>query len=175
MRLSRDFFLQDTLIVAKSLLGCVLCRNIDGKIKKGIIVETEAYTQEDPSCHAFRRTKRSETMFKIGGLSYVYFTYGMHHCMNVVTEPEERGCAVLIRAVEPVENLENTNGPAKLCKQMQITRELNEIDLLKSDILWIEKGAAPSEIVTATRIGITQAKDYLWRFYIKNNPWVSKK
>lgn len=176
MRLSRDFFLQDTLIVAKNLLGAVLCRNIDGKIQKGIIVETEAYTQEDPSCHAFRRTKRSETMFKKGGLSYVYFTYGMHHCMNVVTEPEERGCAVLIRALEPVcENLENTNGPAKLCKQMQITRELNEIDLIKSDILWIEKGSTPPEIITTTRIGITQATDFPWRFYIKDNFWVSKK
>lgn len=175
MRLAQEFFLQDTLVVAQNLLGAVLCRSIDGEIKKGIIVETEAYTQEDPSCHAFRRTKRSETMFKTGGISYVYFTYGMHHCMNVVTEPEERGCAVLIRALEPIcENLENTNGPAKLCKQMQITRELNEVDLIKSDILWIEKGSVPSEIITTTRIGITQAKDYPWRFYIKNNRWVSK-
>ncbi len=176
MRLNRDFFLQETIVVAQSLLGAVLCRNIDGEIKKGIIVETEAYTQEDPSCHAFRRTKRSETMFKKGGLSYVYFTYGMHHCMNVVTEHEERGCAVLIRALEPVgRNLENTNGPAKLCKQMQISRELNETDLTESEVLWIEKGTEPSEIVTSTRIGITQAKDYPWRFYIKDNLWVSKK
>lgn len=176
MRLTQEFFERDTLVVAKDLLGAVLCRQIDGVVKKGIIVETEAYTQEDPSCHAFRRTKRSETMFKDAGLSYVYFTYGIHHCMNIVTEPKERGCAVLIRALEPIMgDLENTNGPAKLCKQMQITKELNEIDLINSDVLWIEKGIAPSEVVTTTRIGITQATDYPWRFYIKDNKWVSKK
>lgn len=176
MRLTQEFFERDTLCVAKDLLGAVLCRSIDGIVKKGIVVETEAYTQEDPACHAYRRTKRSETMFKDAGLSYVYFTYGMHHCMNVVTEPKERGCAVLIRALEPVsEALVNTNGPAKLCKQMQITRELNEIDLSKSDELWIEAGASPQEIVTTTRIGITQATEYPWRFYIKDNKWVSKK
>jgi DNA-3-methyladenine glycosylase len=99
MRLNREFFERDTLVIAKDLLGAVLCRKVDGIVKKGIIVETEAYTQEDPSCHAYRRTKRSETMFKEAGLSYVYFTYGMHHCMNIVTESKERGCAVLIRAV----------------------------------------------------------------------------
>jgi DNA-3-methyladenine glycosylase len=177
MRLEdREFFLRDTLTIAKDLLGYVLCRQVDGAIKKGIIVETEAYTQEDPSCHAFRRTKRSETMFKEGGISYVYFTYGMHHCMNIVTEPKERGCAVLIRALESIsDDLENTNGPAKLCKQMQITRELNEEDMLSSSVLWIEKGINPKEIVTTTRIGITQAADYPWRFYIKDNKWVSKK
>ncbi|MEI8377365.1 MAG: DNA-3-methyladenine glycosylase [bacterium] len=175
MRLTQEFFERDTLCVAKDLLGAVLCRKVDGIVKKGIIVETEAYTQEDPSCHAYRRTKRSETMFKEAGLSYVYFTYGMHHCMNIVTEPKERGCAVLIRALEPVCNLDNTNGPARLCKQMQITRELNEIDLATSDVLWIEKGTAPLEIITTTRIGITQAVNYPWRFYIKDNKWVSKK
>lgn len=175
MRLTQEFFERDTLCVAQNLLGAVLFRKLGSTVKKGIIVETEAYIQEDPSCHAYRRTKRSETMFKDAGLSYVYFTYGMHHCMNVVTEPKERGCAVLIRALEPVVDLDNTNGPAKLCKQMQITRELNEIDLTSSDVLWIEEGTSPVEIVTTTRIGISQAMDYPWRFYIKGNKWVSKK
>ena len=175
MRLTQEFFERDTLCVAKDLLGAVLCRKIGDVVKKGIIVETEAYTQEDPSCHAYRRTKRSEAMFKDAGLSYVYFTYGMHYCMNIVTEPKERGCVVLIRALEPVCGLDNTNGPAKLCKQMQITRELNEVDLTSSDVLWIEEGTSPEEIVTTTRIGITKAVDYPWRFYIKGNKWVSRK
>lgn len=175
MRLSRDFFERETLIVAQDLLGMVLCRQVGDTVKKGIIVETEAYTQEDPSCHAYRRTKRSETMFKEGGLSYVYFIYGMYHCMNIVTEPKERGCAVLLRALEPVGDLDNTNGPGKLCKQMQITKELNELDMTTSEELWLEQGDKPSKIITTTRIGIKQAADYPWRFYIEGNKWVSKK
>lgn len=175
MRLNRDFFERETLLVAQDLLGMVLCRQVGNAVKRGIIVETEAYTQEDPSCHAYRRTKRSETMFKDAGLSYVYFIYGMHHCMNVVTEPRERGCAVLLRALEPLEDLGDTNGPSKLCKQMQITKELNELDMTTSEVLWIEQGDKPSKIITTTRIGIKQAADYPWRFYVEGNKWVSKK
>src|SRR5574344_1896072 len=174
--LNHNFYLKDTLDVAKNLLGCILCRKIDNKILKGIIVETEAYTQEDPACHAYRGvTKRSKIMYEKGGIAYVYFTYGMYHCMNVVTEKEGRGCAVLIRAIEPLNNFDNTDGPAKLCKVLNITRELNGVDLTtnKSPI-WIEEGINPEEIVTTTRIGIKEAQDYPWRFYIKNNKWVSK-
>lgn len=177
--LNRDFYNRNTLEVAKDLLGYKLCRKINGKILSGIIVETEAYTQDDPSCHAFRgKTPRSITLFKRPGLAYVYFTYGMHHCFNVVTEPEETAGAVLIRALEPLEPLCNTNGPARLCKQMQITRELNETDLTyKNSCLWIEEGVniPKNKIYTTTRIGITQAADYPWRFYVRENPFVSKK
>lgn len=177
--LNRGFYNRNTLDVAKDLLGCRLCRKIDGKILSGIIVETEAYTQNDPSCHAYRgKTPRSITLFKKPGLAYVYFTYGMHHCFNVVTEEEETAGAVLIRALEPVAPLADTNGPAKLCKQMQITRELNEVDLTsKNSCLWIEEGVNVPEnkVHVTTRIGITQAADYPWRFYVKENKFVSKK
>ena len=176
--LNKEFYLNDTLKVAKNLLGNIFCRKIDGKVYKGIIVETEAYTQEDPACHAHRGiTKRTETMYKKGGISYVYFTYGMHHCMNVVTEKENRGCAVLIRALEPItEGLSGTNGPSRLCKILNITRDLNGIDLTSNESdIWIEKGNKPKEIITTTRIGISKATDLKWRFYIKDNPWVSKK
>ncbi len=177
--LKREFYNRNTLEVAKDLLGYKLCRNFNGKILSGIIVETEAYTQDDPSCHAFRgKTPRSITLFKKPGLAYVYFTYGMHHCFNVVTEKEEVAGAVLIRAIDPSAPLSDTNGPAKLCREMNITKELNEIDLTnKKSPLWIEKGinVCENQIVTTKRIGIKQAADYPWRFYIKNNKFVSKK
>lgn len=179
MVLERQFYNRDTVRVAKELLGCKLCRKIGDKILSGIIVETEAYTQDDPACHAFRgKTPRSSTLFKTPGLAYVYFTYGMHHCFNVVTEKEETAGAVLIRALEPIEENLATNGPARLCKVFQITRELNEIDLtLESSALWIEEGVnvAENKIYTTTRVGISQATDYPWRFYIKDNKFVSKK
>lgn len=175
--LNKSFYLKDTLEVAKSLLGCVLCRRIDGKVIRGIIVETEAYTQDDPACHTYKGiTNRSKVMFEEGGISYVYFIYGMHYCFNVVTEKKDLGCAVLIRALEPLNCNLKTNGPSKLCKALSITKDLNGIDLTtdKSDI-WIEKGKTPADIIVTTRIGIKEAADYLRRFYIKDNKWVSKK
>lgn len=174
--LKRSFYLKNTLAVAKNLLGSVLCRRIGDKVYKGIIVETEAYTQDEPACHAFKGiTPRCEVMFKEGGFAYVYFTYGMHYCVNVVTEKEGKGCAVLIRALEPI-GFDGTNGPAKLCKVLNITRELNGVDLTSEDSpMWIERGKKPAEIVETTRIGIKLAADYPWRFYIKDNKWVSKK
>lgn len=178
-RLRQDFYNRNTLEVAKDLLGYKLCRKINGKILSGIIVETEAYTQDDPACHAFRgKTPRASTLFKKPGIAYVYFTYGMHYCFNVVTEEEETAGAVLIRALDPIEPLINTNGPARLCRELQITKELNEIDLtLKNSELWIEDGMEipKSKIHTTTRIGIKQAADYPWRFYVKGNSFVSKK
>jgi len=175
-----DFFNRNTIDVAKSLLGKVLCRNINGRILRGRVIETEAYTQDDPSCHAYRGiTKRSKTLFDKPGTIYVYFTYGMHHCVNVVTESEGRGCAVLIRALEPLVECEyQTNGPAKLCKAFNITRELNNVDGTKKESgIWFEYGddVAPENIVQTTRIGIKEAADYPWRFYIKDNKYVSKK
>lgn len=177
--LSRDFYNRDTIEVAKDLLGCKLCRNVGGRILEGIIVETEAYTQNDPACHAYKgKTPRAITLFKQPGIAYVYFIYGMYHCFNVITEPEETAGAVLIRALEPLSSLENTNGPGKLCREMFITKDLNEVDVISKDSgLWIEKGVevCKSKIHTTTRIGIKQAADYPWRFYIKDNKFVSKK
>lgn len=177
--LSRDFYNRDTIEVAKDLLGCKLCREHNGKILSGIIVETEAYTQDDPACHAFKgKTPRAATLFKKPGLAYVYFIYGMYHCFNVITEPEEIAGAVLIRALEPIDSDLKTNGPGKLCRELVITKEHNEIDLTSKDsMLWIEKGndVPKAKIHTTTRIGIKQAADYPWRFYIKDNNFVSKK
>jgi DNA-3-methyladenine glycosylase len=177
--LTKEFYNRKTLDVAKELLGCKLCRKVDNKILSGIIVETEAYTQDDPACHAFRgKTPRSITLFEKPGTAYVYFIYGMYHCFNVVTEPEDTAGAVLIRALEPIDPVFNTNGPGKLCRELNINKELNEADLttIKSNI-WIEKGikVPASKIFTTTRIGIKLAADYQWRFYIKDNPFVSKK
>jgi len=177
--IQKSFYERDTLQVAKELLGCKLCHKTGDKILSGIIVETEAYKQNDPACHAFRgKTPRASTLFKEAGIAYVYFVYGMYHCMNVVTEKYDTAGAVLIRALEPTPPLQNTNGPAKLCREMGITRELNETDLTnpKSE-LWIEKGNLinDKEIFTTTRIGIKQAADYPWRFYILNNPYISVK
>lgn len=177
--LPREFYNRDTIDVAKELLGCKLCRRIDGKILSGIIVETEAYTQDDPACHAYKgKTPRALTLFKQPGIAYVYFIYGMYHCFNVITEPEEIAGAVLIRALEPVQNISNTNGPGKLCRELVITRELNEIDLTSSKSeIWIEKSldVRLNNIHTTTRIGIKKSKDYPWRFYLKDNNFISKK
>lgn len=178
-KLQQCFYNRNTLKVAKDLLGCKLCREIDGKVLSGIIVETEAYTQNDPACHAYRgKTPRAITLFKQPGIAYVYFTYGMHYCFNVVTEEKETAGAVLIRALEPIGELCNTNGPAKLCRELQITKELNEADLTSpKSCLWLEEGikVPKNKIHATTRIGIKQAADYPWRFYVKNNKFVSKK
>ena len=128
--------------------------------------------------HTRGKTPRAITLFKQPGIAYVYLIYGMYHCFNVITEPEDTAGAVLIRALEPVYPLKNTNGPGKLCREMDITRENNEINLTSSTSdLWIEKGLSISvdNIITTTRIGIKQACDYKWRFYIKDNPFVSRK
>ncbi|NLF82624.1 MAG: DNA-3-methyladenine glycosylase [Candidatus Gastranaerophilales bacterium] len=175
--LKKDFYDRNTLEVARELLGCKLNRKLNGKVYSGIIVETEAYTQDDPACHAYRgKTPRSATLFGKPGLAYVYFIYGMYHCLNFVTEPEDVAGAVLIRALEPIPPLSNTNGPGKLCRELKIDRELNEVDVttLKSG-LWVEKyfEIAPDKIVTTGRIGIRVATDYPWRFYIKENPFIS--
>lgn len=177
----KNFYQAKTTDVARNILGCILCRRMpNGKIFKGKIVESEAYTQEEPSCHAYNGiTKRSSTMFKSGGVAYVYFTYGMYHCLNIITEKEGFGSGVLIRAIEPLnDDFSNTNGPAKLCRELNITRDLNETDVCtKNSDLWLEYGdkIEDKDIVQTTRIGIKQAADLPWRFYIRGNKFVSKK
>lgn len=177
--LQKDFYARNTLVVAKELLGCTLCRNIDNRIYKGMVVETEAYTQDDAACHAYKgRTKRCESLFALPGTAYVYRIYGIHYCLNTVTDKKDYGSGVLIRALEPYDNMLDTNGPAKLCKALQITLEDNAKDLTDpASGLWLEYGRKIDEfeIITTTRIGIKNNSDYLWRFYIKNNNWVSKK
>ena len=189
---SRDFFLQDTVKVAREILGSILIRKVNGKTLTGRIVEAEAYLHNDPACHAFRgMTERTKVMFGEAGHSYIYFTYGMHHCFNVVTNHVGKGEAVLIRALEPLEGLEtmylnrgekarkDTNllsGPGKICQAMQLTKTESGIDLLESDMLYIEKRPLlkGEVIAVSTRVGLTTAVEQPWRFFIKDNPYVSK-
>jgi DNA-3-methyladenine glycosylase len=184
--LSPDFFARDTVTVAKDLLGHYLVRQ---DVTAGVevicrIVETEAYTQDDPACHAYGKTSgRAATLYKQPGLAYVYLIYGMYHCLNVITEPEGKAGAVLFRALEPIytntEGDYKTHGPGRLCKALGITKaEHNEIlltDPTQPLYLCEGKPVKASDIVTTTRIGISSAQDYLWRFYIDQNPWVSVK
>jgi DNA-3-methyladenine glycosylase len=174
---------------APALLGCIIERVHGGHTLRGRIVETEAYDQTDVASHSYRgMTPRTEVMFGKAGHLYVYFTYGMHYCCNIVVGPEGHGSAVLIRAVEPLEGesamaeLRNgrdghdlTNGPAKFCQAFAIDRALNGHDLRKVPLKLIVTENRPAEkIVQTTRIGISRGQDVPWRFYIKDNPWVSK-
>lgn len=184
--LTPAFFAGDTLAVAKALLGQhLVCWDTDANdyiICK--ITETEAYTQDDPSCHAYKGPKgRGKTLFMEPGLAYVYFIYGMYHCLNVVTEPEGRGAAVLFRGLEPIYNPTgrdlNTKGPGRLCKALGLNKDLhNEKPLTEPNrLLFLAPGEAVDEtaIITTTRIGISVAQDYPWRFYLKDSKWVSVK
>lgn len=174
---------------ARRLLGCELVREIEGREIRVRIVETEAYDQPDEASHAFNgRTARNDAMFKSAGHMYVYFTYGMHYCMNIVCGPEGFGSGALIRAVEPIDGLDiiearrgttgvnTTNGPAKLAQALSVDISLSGHDLSESPIRLVKKPAlADSEITTSARIGISKAVDELRRFYITSNPYVSKK
>lgn len=175
--------------VAPHLLGCLLVRELDGHRLIGRIVETEAYDQADAASHSYKgRTPRTEVMFGPSGYLYVYFTYGMHYCMNIVCGPEGQGAAVLIRAIEPVAGevymaqnrgdktgVEITNGPAKVCQALAIDRIWNGHDLRQSPFqLALQPPPKAEKIVQTTRIGISQAADVPWRFYIRGNPYVSK-
>lgn len=194
-KVPRSFYLQPTLKVAKGLLGLFLVRRV-GKTKLiGRIVEVEAYLgSKDPASHAYRgRTKRNEVMFWKGGHLYVYFTYGMHFCSNVVTEKEGIGHAVLLRAVEPVTGTEVMkrnrkrpvgavdpmalcSGPARLCQALAIGRKQNGIDLCGNEI-WIAQAVhsnARPKVARSTRIGIANGRQHKWRFFLNDNPFVSK-
>lgn len=183
-----DFLDEPANEVARKLLGCELVRTIGNTTTRVRIVETESYDGTDAASHSFKgKTARSEVMFGASGFLYVYFTYGMHYCCNVVCGPEGEGAAVLIRAVEPIVNkkvleqyrgkigVELLNGPAKLCQALRIEKSLNGHDLRTSPLL-LETAALYDDetIVTTTRVGISKAKDELRRFYLKGNPYVSR-
>jgi DNA-3-methyladenine glycosylase len=194
MKLSEDFYIRRNVVtIARQLLGKVLVSNVNRRITSGIIVETEAYSEKERGCHAFRgMTKRNEVMFENGGRAYVYLCYGVHEMFNVVTNRVAKADAILIRALEPLRGIETmlermnanseeriTSGPGKLTKAMGINRKLNG-ESLRKNIIWIEdqgiKIKAP-DIVSSKRIGIDYAgEDALlpWRFTIKENKWISK-
>ncbi len=192
VKLSRSFYEQSTLDVARQLLGKYLVRQHGDGTTVGRIVETEAYVgPEDKACHASRgRTPRTEVMFGRAGHAYVYLVYGMYDCLNLVTESVDYPAAVLIRAVEPVTGIELmksrrrteklhdlASGPGKLCQAFAINRTLNDDDLCGKVLYLEDRGEAVSQVVTTPRIGVDYAglwKDKPWRFLIKDNEFVSK-
>ncbi len=180
-KLPRSFYDRDTIVVAKELLGKFLIHKSHGVERVGKIVETEAYLgPHDLAAHSSKGlTPRNKVMFGPPGHAYVYFIYGMYFCMNVVTEREGHASAVLLRAIEPVKNIEGrTCGPGLLCRAMEIDKCLNGHDLL-SDVFFI---AAPSEseifsTIKRPRVGIDYAKHWAkrhLRFYINDNPFISR-
>lgn len=191
--LPRGFYGRDTIEVAKDLLGKVLVREVLAGRMAVKIVETEAYCgPHDKACHASRgQTARNEVMFGEPGHAYVYFIYGMYYCLNLVTERDGYPAAVLIRAGEPLEGIDAmwarrkkakkltdlTSGPGRLCMALGIDRSLNGVDLCKKGPLYAEDGDGEAhEVVSDRRIGVDYAAEYRdkpWRFYIKNNPFVS--
>jgi len=181
-KLPRSFYARDTTEVARELLGKCLVHVVDGVERVGRIVETEAYVgAHDLAAHSSRGvTARTRVMFGPPGYAYVYLIYGMYHCMNVVTESEGNGAAVLLRALEPVRNLPGkSSGPGLLCKAMGIDLRLNAHDLLSNDLYIADDGLPQSlTIAERPRIGVDYAGAWAGRelrFYIKGNPWVSRK
>jgi DNA-3-methyladenine glycosylase len=180
-KLPRSFYDRDTQIVARELLGKLLVHRAAGVERIGKIVETEAYLGEhDLAAHSARgRTARNQVMFGPPGHAYVYFIYGMYFCMNVVTEPPGHASAVLLRALEPVQNLEGrTCGPGLLCRAMHIDRRLNGHDLLSDDFFLAAPGRVEKfTLVKRPRIGVDYARHWarrLLRFYIQGHPCVSR-
>lgn len=193
--LPASFFARSTLTVARELLGQRLVRQMDGQRLSGIIVETEAYIgPDDSACHASKGyTPRTAVMFGPPGHAYVYLIYGMYHMLNLVTEAEGFPAAVLIRAIEPVEGIEQmqtrrrrqhsinlTNGPGKLCAALAIDRRLNGHSLGLGETLWLEPTlpTPAAAVVTGPRVGIHYAtpadRAAPWRFWVRDNGFVSK-
>ncbi|MFI4898049.1 MAG: DNA-3-methyladenine glycosylase [Phycisphaerales bacterium JB059] len=204
MRADRDFYAHDSITLAQRLLGARLVRLTEsGDRLSGTIVETEAYLGPEDACaHSYkgRRTPRTEPMFAVAGTAYVYFTYGMHHCMNVVAAEEGQPQAVLIRALEPVEGLEHMarrrssprrppeklrptdlcSGPGKICQALAIDRSLSGVDLVADERLFIEPAPAgpiaARDLVNDARVGVGEATAWAFRplrWHIRGNPHVS--
>ena len=168
--LSQTYFSRPTVQVARSLIGKYLVRSLEGREIAGKIIEVEAYVgPQDKACHASKgKTQRTEVMFGPGGMAYVYLIYGMYHCLNVVTEREDFPAAVLIRAIE-VEGV-LIDGPGRLCRALQIDRNLNRIDLTIQESLWFEDRGGRmvrGQVAALPRIGVDYAGVWAkkpWRF-----------
>ena len=195
MKLDEQFYQRSNVVqIARELLGKILYTRMGDLTTAGMIVETEAYSWKERGCHAYesKKTKRNEIMFEAGGFAYVYLCYGMHHLFNVVTNKDQVADAVLIRALEPKAGEQHmlarthaksvsriTSGPGKLTKALGIDPKMNGKYLLEDEI-WIEDAGikiARKDIVACPRIGIDYAGEDAnlpWRFFIKNNLWVSK-
>jgi DNA-3-methyladenine glycosylase len=186
-----SFYARPTPVVARRLLGHVLVSEVGGRKTAGRIVETEAYLgPDDPASHGYqaRRTRRNASMFERPGTAYVYFTYGMHWCLNAVTEREGVPAAVLIRALEPLEGLptmrrrrhtrsdrELCSGPAKLCQALGVTGREDGVPLTRGRLRIVRQGSRHRDAIIVTpRIGISRAADWPLRFLIEGSPWVSR-
>jgi DNA-3-methyladenine glycosylase len=181
LKLPRTFYARTTVVVARDLLGKYLVHKSNDLERIGRIVEVEAYVgPHDLAAHSSRgMTERTKVMFGPPGHAYVYFIYGMYYCMNVVTEPAGHASAVLLRAVEPVQNVEGrTQGPGLLCRALGIDKRLNSHDLLSDDFyIASPQLAEPFTIVKRARIGVDYARHWAQRklrFYIKGNHFVSR-
>lgn len=178
--LSRDFYNRNTQEVALELLGKHLVHRSPNRVRVGRIVEVEGYLgSHDPASHSARGvTPRTRVMFGPPGHAYVYLVYGIHHCLNVVTEPQGYGSAVLLRALEPVYGLNSrTCGPGLLCRAMGIDRRLNGCDLCGEELFIAEADREPFAVMRRPRIGVDYAGEWAMRplrFYIRGNPHVSK-
>jgi DNA-3-methyladenine glycosylase len=190
-RLPRRFYGRPATEVAPDLLGRVIVRRLpDGSQLAARIVETEAYEQDDPASHTFRgETSRNAVMFGPPGRLYVYFTYGMHFCMNVVTRERGVGSAVLLRAAEPLAGIDEMirrrgvvdpsrlcGGPAMLCLALGVDRASNGLDVVSGRDLWITEGTAvpPAGVLAGPRIGIRRGVDRSWRFVVAGSPFASR-
>jgi len=197
MKLTQLFYRRDVLNVARDLVGKIIVKKVENKLYSAKIVEVEAYRGiDDMSAHSYIGiTERNKVMFEPGGLLYVYFTYGMYYCCNVVTGLEGEGDAVLIRAAEPLKGLQYfssnrfgktdysekdkinmLNGPGKFCMAFGINKNDNGTNLTGNQIYILDSEKIEDEFITVnTRIGIKKSKELKWRFYLKNNQYVSKK
>ena len=190
-RLERQFYATPTLELAEKLLGKIFVRILPGNIRlKGRIVETEAYLgQQDEACHAWRgRTARNQIMYHAPGTMYVYFTYGSHYMLNIVSEPENSAGAVLIRAMEPIKGIafmeaqrgtailtNLMSGPGKLAKAFAIDSSCNGKDLFGDEFFVEDAPPLPKEMIgSSNRVGISRSRELPWRKFILNNPHVSK-
>jgi DNA-3-methyladenine glycosylase len=188
--LARSFYDRSSLVVARELLGRHLVRALDQVVLIARIVETEAYREDDPASHSYRgRTARTDVMFGPPGHLYVYFTYGMHFCMNVVTGGDGEGSAVLLRAAEPLEGVdlmrerrgvrrptELCSGPARLTRAFGVSRAHNGADLVGDGGVFVARGTRlPDALVgVSPRIGIRHAAALPWRFFEVGSPFVSR-
>lgn len=183
-----EFYLQPTVAAARGLLGHYLLRKTESGWEGGRIVETEAYTQNDPASHSFKgQTSRNAAMFGRHGTIYVYRSYGIHWCLNVVCQPVGVGEAILIRALEPtwgIEAMRNRRGvetiqqlcrgPGNVCRALGIDNQFNGACLYNSHLLIAAGDIVPdNQVMTTTRVGISQAVEQPWRFFIRDNPFVS--
>jgi DNA-3-methyladenine glycosylase len=185
----QEFYGRNTLRVAQELLGKILVVSSDSIVTAGRIVETEAYRENDPACHAWvGKTPRNEIMFGEPGRVYVYFIYGMYEMFNLVTEAEGKPAAVLIRALEPLSGIEAMrkrrphvraerdllNGPGRLARAMGIQLTHKGESAMGPNIFVFDDGSKPESITVSPRVGISEGQEHLWRYYVTEHPCVSK-